>query len=432
MNLCRAEAGDKAYSKDESRGYASDRAARDMLVDSFVERSFLMSIAARRGIRRGLFASDIPNVWIKSNSTIDDTDTVDLNHFMSHTYPNRILNIRSDNSPSSLSAEGIELKRKLVACVPYYFSFVEFCPYISSLLDALLCFHDLPETVSIVSRFICRMKLHEPRLFMFCKWQSFRQFVGNTFSFALKQIPRADKIDFLQAWLADHLADGGYRLLPFGLFVRMSGIVLFEGCKVIARYILAALKLAIANPQVTISDAPDLDRLVSQVALRSGKKLAILAFKLRLSFKMDADLPDLNREKFEFFDTSETYEGYMEVAKSFDPMLVTRRYGTVFKSKTDGFALRLFQVKFRDAENFIVLVTTKHFFRGFYLVNEIRYVFDDRKAIMAIGKEQAAKFVDGRFFIGGLLTIDNDMNEVAGAAIPISGQILDLELIIVN
>ena len=147
---------------------------------------------------------------------------------------------------------------------------------------------------------------------------------------------------------------------------------------------------------------------------------------------MDADLPDLNREKFEFFDTSETYEGYMEVAKSFDPMLVTRRYRTVFKSKTDGFALRLFQVKLRDAENYIVLVTTKHFFRGFYLVNEIRYVFDDRKAIMAIGKEQAAKFVDGRFFIGGLLTIDNDMNEVAGAAIPISGQILDLELIIVN
>ena len=431
MNLCRVEAGDELYSKDESRGYASDRSARDMLVDSFVDRSFVMSIAARRGIRRGLKAVDIPNVWITSNSRIDDSDTVDLNHFVSHTYPSREIDFTIDKAPSSLSAEGIELKRKLVASVPYYFSFVEFCPFISSLLDALLCFHDLPETVSIISRFICRMKVHEDRLFMFCKWQSFRQFVGNTYAFATK-IPGASNLQFLEAWLADHLSDGGYRLLPFGLFVRMAGIVLFEGCKVIARYILAALKLALSNPQLNISGPADLDRLVSQVALRHGKKLATLAFKLPLSFKVDADLPELSRDRFQFFDTSENYDGYMEVVKSFDPLLATRKYKTVFKSKTDGFALRLFQVKFRDAESFIVLITTKHFFRGFHIVNDIRYVFDDRKAIMSIGRDQVPKFVDGRFFIGGLLTIDNDMNEVAGAAIPIAGQILDLELIIVN
>ena len=117
----------------------------------------------------------------------------------------------------------------------------------------------------------------------------------------LEEIPSLEKCTFLTDWIADHLSDGCVRIFPFGLFIRMTGIVLFEGCKVISRYLLAALKLTVDNHDAEIETAEELEKLVTLEANRKGRAIATLAFKLSLSFRVEVDLPELRRDRFKFF-----------------------------------------------------------------------------------------------------------------------------------
>ena len=434
MNLCVPKPDE--YSKDDSRGYSSDQEARDLIVDSFVDTKLSFSIAARRGIRRGVKAKDIPHVWLEANKKIPLLYRIDVEYFVG-------AGRHQDNndSPSLLSTDGSDIKHRLVAAIPNFFSYVEFCPFLTPLIEAVLSFHDLPDTALIISRLLSRIKIRENRIFMFCKWTSFKDIVGYTYSAAVRRIPEISKSPFLLDWIAKHLSNGCARIFPFGLFVRMAGCVLFEGCKVIARYLLAALSIAIAPNSKPVESSEELDTIVAHTATKRGMEIARLAFKLSLSFRGTIPLPDpsailsqLTKDDFQFFGDAINYDGFREAMKNADPVILARKFTTVFKAKTDGFSNRLFKLKMKEgsAVNMVLLVTTKICYRGFYLVDDIRQVFDEDKALFRISKDQIPKFIDGRFFIGGLLTIDSDMKEAAGDAFKESSAITDLELILVD
>jgi len=415
---------EEVYSKDDSRGFSNDREARDMVVDSFVDQSYSYSLAARRGIRRGVRSRMIPDVWLKANKLVPLTYSIDIDYF--NTSGSSVI----EDSKSSLTADGIDIKRRLILSIPHFFSYVEFCPFLTPLTEALLCFHDLPETAIILSRFLSRIKTQESRIFMFCKWTSFKEVVAFTFAYLSKKFPKSP---FLLPWLADHLSDGCARLFPFGLFVRMAGCVLFEGCKVISRYLLAAVSLS-----GNLSTAEELTRAVRAAAGKRGKEIGKIAFQLSLSFRGVVGLADpsatlsvLERTNFQFFGEGVEYEGFGKILRFVDPLISVRKFSTAFKAKSDGFSNRLFQLKLREASNFVLIVTTKHAYRGFYLIDDVRYMFDETRIIGPIERDQVAKFTDGRFFIGGLLTIDGEMKEAAGSSFASSGEILDLELILV-
>ena len=366
----------------------------------------------RTACAAGVRAECIRKVWLKND--------------YSHAHMERTTSSVDVRPPmDSLTLEGIQaFKRVLGETLAH--SSIDFCPLLSLLAETSLHFLTEVETLSICIEFTRRTLSVSVRPFCFGNWAEFQRVVSMIYIGVRKFVNTGKlKID-LSIWLARHLAEGGSKIFGFGLLVRIFGSFLFNGVKVLGRYLIASLVLA-GKALYDAKTFDELDLIISKIA-ENPIKLGRLAFALNWSMKgkhgcmhSDMEIVTLNQNEFahlfftkvdDLWTTNKDQSSIINITNllsaisTLDRMLALREWVCV---SLTTLSRRL------DVEELIFIVKTNVGTRVLVLSEFTRIGLDEDKVLFTFTKDHKLTVSKHGIFIGSILSFDDSLLYVNGS-----------------